>query len=343
MKLRFGATALLVAASMTVASAQPATVQSHVNAARNAAGGNFGGLLNAICPADRAAIATFNRGRGGAAPGRGAAGPARGAAAPTVPDRATWYAKPYKVFDNLYFVGTKVHSAWVLQTSQGLIVIDTLYQYAVEPEIIEGMRTLKLDPNQIKYVLVGHAHGDHDQGAALLQSRYGARVVMGAPDWDTTLARAATYVGGNAQKGANDISVGPEGAKIVLGDTTVDVLLTPGHTTGTISMIFPVKDRGKTLMAAYSGGTAFNFPHDRAHFATYAASQRKIAAAASAVNATVLLSNHTQWDGAYDKVRLTQLREPAEAHPLEIGSNAVQGYFAMTRNCAEAAGLEQSN
>jgi metallo-beta-lactamase class B len=333
MKIRYGVSILLAAASLTAASAQPNTVQGHVNAARQAAGGNFGGLLSAICPADRAAIEGFNRGRGGAA--------ARGAA-PSVPDRASWYAKPYKAFDNLYFVGTKIHSAWVLQTSQGLIVIDTLYDYAVGPEIIDGMRTLKLDPAQVKYVLLGHAHGDHDQGAALLQSRYGARVVMGAPDWDTTLARAATYAGGNAKKGPNDISVGPEGTKITLGDTTVNVLLTPGHTPGTISMIFPVKDRGKTLMVAYSGGTAFNFPHDREHFRIYADSQRKMAAAAAAVNATVLLSNHSQWDSAYDKVRLAQLREAGEANPLEIGSTALQGYFAMTQNCAEAAGLEQT-
>jgi metallo-beta-lactamase class B len=49
------------------------------------------------------------------------------------------------------------------------------------------MKTLGLDPREIKYVLISHAHGDHDQGAALLQNRYGAKVVMGAADWDATL------------------------------------------------------------------------------------------------------------------------------------------------------------
>ena len=92
-----------------------------------------------------------------------------------VPDRATWYAKPYKVFDNLYFIGTRIHSAWALTTSAGIIVIDTLFDYAIEPEMIEGMTTLGLNPRDIKYVLISHAHGDHDQGAALLQSRYGCQ------------------------------------------------------------------------------------------------------------------------------------------------------------------------
>ena len=61
-------------------------------------------------------------------------------------------------------MGTKIHSSWVLQTSQGLIVIDTLYAYAAEPEIVDGLKALGLDPKTIKYVIVSHGHGDHDQG-----------------------------------------------------------------------------------------------------------------------------------------------------------------------------------
>src|SRR6185503_16109476 len=317
MKVRLGYSALLLAAGMSLASAQTDTVESHVNAARKAAGGDFGGVLSAICPADRASIAAIGAGRGrGRGPGR--------AGAPSVPDRATWYARPYKVFDNLYFVGTRIHSSWVLKTSQGLIVIDTLFDYAVGPEILDGMKTLKLDPKQIKYVIISHAHGDHDEGAALLQSRYGAHVVMGGPDWDSTLARPATYAGGNAKKGAGDIAVGPEGTKFTLGATTVNILLTPGHTPGTLSATFPVKDHGKTLTVAYSGGTAFNFPHDRAHFGIYADSQRRMAAAAAAAGASILMSNHTQWDGAHDKARLAQMRQPGEANPFDIGAPAVQ-------------------
>jgi metallo-beta-lactamase class B len=128
-----------------------------------------------------------------------------------VPDRATWYAPPYKVFDNLYFVGTKIHSAWALTTSDGIIVIDTLFDYAIEPEIVEGLTKLGLDPRDIKYVLISHAHGDHDQGAALLQSRYGAKVAAGWPDWD--VAAPAAAAGGVPTR---DIAVGPEGTKIRL-------------------------------------------------------------------------------------------------------------------------------
>src|SRR5204863_7895315 len=145
--------------------------------------------------------------------------------------------QPYQLFDHHYFVGTKIHSSWALTTSDGIVLIDTLFDDASEPEIVEGLTTLGLDPRRIKYVLISHAHGDHDQGAALLQSRYGAKIVMGAADWDATLQRPATAAGGVPNR---DISVGAEGAKITLGGTTIDVIETPGQTRGTLSYLSAV-------------------------------------------------------------------------------------------------------
>ena len=169
--------AALLTIPMT-AFAQPTTAEDLVTAAKRAAGQDYAGTFLRICVAPD----NLGAGRAGGA-GRGAANAAP--AARTIPDRATWYARPYKVFDNLYFIGTKLHSAWALTTSEGIVVIDTLFDYAIEPEMVEGLTTLKLNPRDIKYVLISHAHGDHDQGAALLQNRYGAKVVMGAADWDS--------------------------------------------------------------------------------------------------------------------------------------------------------------
>jgi metallo-beta-lactamase class B len=318
---------VMVALAAFTAGAQvtgPATPESLVAAAKRAAGVDYTGTFVRIC------VAPENLAAGG--PGRGAAAGPR-----AVPDRATWYAQPYKAFDNLYFIGTKVHSAWALTTSDGIIVIDTLFDYAIEPEIVEGLTALGLDPRTIKYVLISHAHGDHDQGAALLQSRYGAKVVMGAADWDATLPRPATAAGGVPKR---DVVVGPGGVKLTLGDTTVDVIATPGHTPGTLSYIFPVKDRGRTLFVAYSGGTAFNFPRRAETFALYRDSQRKMAEVAEAARATVLMTNHTEFDRAYDRVRLAQLpRAAGEKHPYETDTATVLRYFEMTADCAEAQRL----
>lgn len=85
------------------------------------------------------------------------------------PPRASWYAEPAKVFDNLYFVGGKVHSSWALATREGIILFDTIFPYNSEELIVGGMRKLGLDPKDIKYLIVSHAHQDHISGATIIQ------------------------------------------------------------------------------------------------------------------------------------------------------------------------------
>jgi metallo-beta-lactamase class B len=323
------------------ASAQvPASeVDAHIARARAAAGQDYRATFVNLClPA-----AAPGGGRGAAGPGaagRGGGGQAaagRGGA-PATPERSAWYASPYKVFDNLYWLGTRQHSSWALRTSEGIIIIDTNFAWATQPEIIDGLATLGLDPRDIKYVIISHAHGDHDQGAAELQKRYGAKVVMGAADWDSTLQRPATAAGGVPTR---DVAVGREGARIALGDTTVTVVPTPGHTPGTLSYVFPVKEQGRTVMVAYSGGTLTGaFGTDGARWDEYIASQRTIAKAAADAGATVLLSNHSEYDGAYTKARLIGLkREVGEDHPFIVGADGVQRYFTVMAECALASKL----
>jgi metallo-beta-lactamase class B len=102
-------------------------------------------------------------------------------------------------------------------------------------------------------------------------------------------------------------------------------------------MFFPVKDQGRPLTVAYSGGTAFNFVNDVPHFDTYIASQRKMAERAGTRNATVLMSNHSEFDNAVTKIRLIAARKAGEPHPFEIGKDAVVRYFKVTDECAQAA------
>ena len=321
----------------TAAAAQaPATdMETHIASARVAAGLDYRATFVNLCfPGANPALA---RG-GGAAAGRGAAGGRGPGGAPTTPDRATWYASPYKVFDNFYWLGTRQHSSWALVTSAGIIIIDTNFAWATQPEIIDGLTTLGLNPRDIKYVIISHAHGDHDQGAAELQRRFGAKVVMGATDWDATLQRPATAAGGVPTR---DLAVGPEGTTITVGDTTVTIVATPGHTPGTLSYVFPVKDQGRTVTVAYSGGTLTGaFGTNAARWDEYVASQRTIAKAAADAGASVLVSNHSEYDGAYTKARLVPLkRELGENHPFIIGPEGVQRYFTVMAECALASKL----
>ena len=348
----------MLPAAVALAQAPASEIETHIATAKAAAGQDYRNTFVNLClpgggpPGGRGAgaAAPAAAGRGGAGPagaaaggrGAGAGAPAaagRGAAgAPQTPDRATWYAPPIKVFDNLYWLGTRQHSSWALQTSAGIILIDTNFAWATEPEIVEGMTKLGLKPGDIKYVVISHAHGDHDQGAAELQKRFGAKVVMGAPDWQSTLQRPATAAGGVPTR---DITVGPEGMKLTLGDTTVDIIATPGHTPGTLSYIFPVKDQGKRVMVAYSGGTLTGgFGTDGERWEEYVISQRKIAKAAADAGASVILSNHSEYDGAYTKARLVSSpRQVGEDNPFIVGTEGVQRYFTVMAECATASKL----
>jgi len=69
-------------------------------------------------------------------------------------------------------------SAWALTTSDGIILIDALYDYSVEDEIVSGLTKLGLDPTKIKYVVITHGHGDHYAGSKYLQDKFGARIVL---------------------------------------------------------------------------------------------------------------------------------------------------------------------
>lgn len=339
----FGGLLWVLYVAVPAAQAPASEVDAHIAAARAAAGQDYRATFVNLClPAGGGGRGAAGRGAGApAAAGRAGAGrgaPAAGGTAPATPDRSGWYASPYKVFDNLYWLGTRQHSSWALRTSEGIIIIDTNFAWATQPEIIDGLTTLGLNPRDIKYVIISHAHGDHDQGAAELQSRFGAKVVMGAPDWESTLQRPATAAGGVPKR---DIGVGPEGSSLTLGDTTVTIVATPGHTPGTLSYVFPVKDQGRTVMVAYSGGTLTGaFGTDGARWDEYAASQRKIATVAADAGATVMLSNHSEYDGAYTKARLVAAkREVGENHPFIAGADAVQRYFTVMAECAMASKL----
>ncbi len=294
-------------------------IDTHLRAARIAAGFDFTGTLARLCVAPEPIQAAMRD----VAPG-------------PPPARETWYTEPAKVFDNLYFVGSKIHNSWALTGSEGIILIDTLFTYNSEEEIIGGLKKLGLDPATVKYVIISHAHADHDGGAKLLQDRYHSRVVMGGPDWDSIEESVNRYPLGKPKR---DL-VAEDGQKIALGDASVTIVTTPGHTPGTLSMIFTVTDNGKPLTVAYSGGTAFNFASTATNFDTYIKSQHKMAAAAVAANATILMSNHSEFDSAITKIRMLPSRKPGEPHPFEVGKDAVAGYFVVTGECAEAARLK---
>ncbi|HEY3115899.1 MAG TPA: MBL fold metallo-hydrolase [Chloroflexota bacterium] len=311
-----------------IAQGSQATAAAHVAAAKAAAGQEHTFLFNQLCLPTAAPAPQ---------PGQTAA-----PQAPGPPDRAQWHAEPVKVFDNLYFVGMTEYSAWAVTTSAGIIIIDAIFDYSVEDEIVGGLKKLGLDPAQIKYVIVSHGHTDHVGGAKYLQDHFGARVILSQADWEP-LDRS----GGTKPK--RDM-VATDGQKLTLGDTTLTFYLTPGHTLGTISTLIPVKDGGTPHLVAEWGGTNFNWRQNRAAYITptrpdkfwyesYSKSAQRFRDIVAKAGADALISNHLNYDGSKTKLPALTKRRPGDRHPYVIGNEAVQRYLRVADECAQAGQL----
>jgi metallo-beta-lactamase class B len=305
------ALAMFGAASAGAQDANPSVI-AHVEAAR-AVAGEHAGMVDRLCPM----------------PGASRTGPTRRGVR-EVPSRDTWHVEPVRVFDNLLFVGMKEFSTWAVATSEGIIVIDPIFDYSVEDEVVEGLRKLGFDPADIRYVLVSHGHYDHAGGAKFLQERFGARVLMSAQDWDLLDQSNPDW------KPRRDIEV-VDGQKLTLGDTTLELYLTPGHTDGTISTIIPLRDGATPHVAALWGGTLFNFGPEPKRFEAYAESSARFRDIAARAGADVVLSNHTDYDGSKEKLPAVVARAPGAPHPYVVGADSVRRYLTVAHECALAA------
>jgi metallo-beta-lactamase class B len=246
-----------------------------------------------------------------------------------------------KVFDNLYFVGQTEYSAWAVKTRDGIIIIDPIFDYSVEEEVVNGLKSLGSDPNDIKYVLISHAHSDHVGGASYLQDRFNAKVIMSEADWNLLEATKASW-----RKPRREL-VATDGQKLTLGETTLILNITPGHTLGTISTLIPVLDNGTRHVAAYWGGTAFNWVANRATYITperpdsfwfnhYIQSAQRFRTLARNAGADVVLSNHSDFDGSKTKLPALAARRPGDRHPYVVGPDSVARYLTVAEECAKA-------
>jgi metallo-beta-lactamase class B len=268
-------------------------------------GAEHAGIEAAMCPS--------------AATAGGSAGP--------MDDYEAHKVEPFQAFDNLYYVGMDNISAWALTTSEGIILFEAMMVANWEETVVNGLETLGLDPNDIEYVVIGHAHNDHWGGAAFLQQRYGAKIVMGDPDWDHILTWP--QIGTPAPIPAKDRGVA-DGDTLTLGDTTVRFVATPGHTPGTISSLIPLEDGDNRHLAAYWGGPSMSFL-DPDGLEQYIGSTYKLENAD--LDADVELTNHPWGDGTFVKRDALRNRRPGDPHPFVTGRDGVERWAETLRKC----------
>jgi metallo-beta-lactamase class B len=265
-----------------------------------------------------------------------------------VPKRSEWYTEPRKVFDNLYWLGSLGNaygvpneagdSIWAVTTSAGIILIDTANEYQAEELITNGLKKMGLNPADIKYVVLSHPHGDRYFGSRYVQDTYKARVIMSEPDWNT-LAKSNEP---NEIKPRKDM-VATDGMKLTLGDTTLTLYVTPGHTPGTVSTLIPLKDGNQTHIGVVWGGINPSFERYGVRyysslqetFKTWSDSAARMQGIIKQTGADVYLTIHPLYDDALSKIHAVNYREPGEPHPLVSKENLVN-FMTVIEECTRA-------
>jgi len=257
-------------------------------------------------------------------------------AAPAAQPAAAAAPEPTKIFDNLYFVGVSGVSAWAITTSAGIIVIDSLNNPREAETFIEGgLRKLGLDPMQVKYVVITHGHADHYGGAQYLADKLKAQLVMSETDWNflSTAQRSANPDRGPIPRRGMAVK---DGDKLTLGDTTIEIVETPPHTPGAISLIIPLREGNARHVGALWGGIGFNFQRTEQNFTTYSSSVSKFANIARQRNVDVQMANHPNFDNALIKIAALKTRTAGRPNPFVVDGEVQQRIFDVQQDCALA-------
>jgi metallo-beta-lactamase class B len=163
----------------------------------------------------------------------------------TPPEWSTPYP-PFRIAGNLYYVGTYDLACYLITTSEGNILINTGLPASADM-ITKNIETLGFKPADIRILLTTQAHNDHMSGTAAIQRLTGAKMMVDRGD-------SSVVSDGGKSDYALNYSYEPvkidrllnNGDTITLGDARLLMLHHPGHTKGSCSFLFDVKDEQRS-------------------------------------------------------------------------------------------------
>lgn len=155
--------------------------------------------------------------------------------------------EPFRIIGNVYFIGTYQASSHLIDTGDGLILIDTGYENTLYL-LVHAIWKLGFDPGDIRFIIHTHWHGDHTEGTKFLLPLTRAKTVIGVRDDDIVRDRNCF---------SPDI-IAKDGDTLSLGNTVIHFVETPGHTAGTISLFFDTQDYGRSYRVGMFGGAGAN-------------------------------------------------------------------------------------
>ncbi|MCQ2553561.1 MAG: MBL fold metallo-hydrolase [Clostridia bacterium] len=239
-----------------------------------------------------------------------------------------------KMFDNLAFIGTIGTNCLLIETSEGLILLDAMWPGQFYEDLIEdGIRSLGYDPADIKILLISHGHPDHSGCGKHFIDKYGAVPYMSKVDYDFEIEFCKKA---NNPDWTFDFEVDhflDEGDVLTLGDTNIYCYSTPGHTPGGLSFVIPVKDQGRDHVAALWGGSAPP-PVLEANY-QYIRSLDHFIEACKKHHVDADLMNHPILNNGVERLAVLRNRLDQVANPFVIGEEGYIRYTELFRILAE--------
>ncbi|MFN7923225.1 MAG: subclass B3 metallo-beta-lactamase [Bryobacteraceae bacterium] len=208
---------------------------------------------------------------------------------------------PHRIIANVYYVGSSGYASYLVTSDQGHILIDTGYKSFI-PTIRANVEKLGFRFNDIKILLLTHAHVDHTEGAALVKELTGAKLQVMEGDAEIVESGGPPEAAGSMPPAKVD-RVLHDKDQVTLGENSLTAHLTPGHTPGSTTWLFRVMEGGKeytvNMMTSLSVNDArfLVSPNHPTLVEQYLRTYRVL----KALPCDVFLSSHDKFFGLHEK------------------------------------------